>query len=129
MTWQPSRSTEHMPPPEAQAEEAIAWGKVIGVGIAALLLFTGATYVSYSFMHAREKLLQPNGPDPLPAQIGQKEIGIVDQVPFDVTRAYANYKAEKTLRLEHWGWVDRKAGTVHMPISDAMDRVIAEQHK
>ena len=129
MTWQPSQSAEHLPPPEEQAEEAIAWSKVLTVGIVSLLVFAIATLISFRLMQAREKALQPNGPDPIPPQIGRSEINIVDQVPFDVTRERQIYRDERTARLSSWGWVDRKAGIVHMPIEEAMDRVVKERRR
>jgi hypothetical protein len=129
MSHQPSRSTEQMDPPRAQAEEAIAWGKVIGVGVGSIVTFALAIYVSYRFQYAREKALQPAGPDPVPAQIGQGEIGLVDQVPFDVSRSLQTYRRDRLQRLESWGWIDRKRGTVHMPIERAMDLVVQEQKK
>jgi hypothetical protein len=126
MTYEPSHSTENLPPPEAQAEEAIHWGKVLGVGIGALIAFTIAVWITARFMQTRERMLQPNGPDPVPRQIGEGEIGIVDQVPFDVARAAAQYRRERLERLGSWGWVDRKRGIVHMPVEKAMDAVVAE---
>ena len=126
MTFHPSHSTEQMAPPPAQAEEAIHWGKVLGVGVGSLIVFATAILVVLRKLHAREKALQPMGPDPLPMQLGQGEIGIVDQVPFDVTRANANYRKERTDRLGSWGWVDRKQGLVHMPIETAMEKVVRE---
>jgi hypothetical protein len=129
MSHKPSHSTEHMAPPPAQAEESIAWFKVIGVGAGALLVFVIATMIAWRFQTAREKELQPLGPDPLPLQIGQGEIGIVDQAPFDITRYYQTYRDDRNARLGSWGWVDRKAGTIHMPIDQAMDRVVKESSK
>lgn len=129
MSQEPSHATEHLPPPAEQAQEGIHWAAVLGVGIGALLVFTLSVLIVVRVLHAREKSLQPLGPDPIPAQISQGEIGIVDQVPFDVTRALQAYRKDKLDRLEHWGWVDRKAGTVHMPIGDAMDLVVKEQGK
>ena len=129
MTYHPSHSTEHLPPPEAQAEEAIHWGKVLGVGVGSLIVFAIAILVVLRMLHAREKALQPMGPDPLPMQLGQGEIGIVDQVPFDVTRALQAYRSDRLSRLESWGWLDRKAGLLHMPIEEAMDRVVKEHRK
>jgi hypothetical protein len=129
MSHEPSHVTEHMPPPAAQAEEAISWFKVIGTGVSALILFAIATWITYRFMTLREKALQPEGPDPIPVQIGQQEINIVDQVPFDVTRAVQTYRNERIERLSSWGWVDKKGGTVHMPIDRAMDLVVKEQKK
>ena len=127
MSHEPSHSTEHMPPPPAQAEEGIAWFGVIGTGLAAILLFALATFVVYRYMGHREKLLQAGGSLPIPAQMGRAEIGIVDQVPFDVTRALQAYRQERIERLSSWGWMDRKQGTIHIPIERAMDLVLEEQ--
>ena len=129
MSHEPSHASEHLPPPEAQAQEGINWAAVLGVGIGSMVVFAISIFIVVRVLHAREKALQPLGPDPMPAQIGQREIGIVDQVPFDVTRSLQTYRNEHLARLESWGWIDRKAGTVHMPIDQAMDRVVEEHHK
>ena len=129
MSHQPSHATEHMSPPPAHAEEVISWFKVIGTGLAALIVFALATWVTYRYMNLREKALQPEGPDPIPQQIGQVEINIVEQIPFDVTRVLQTYRNERIERLSSWGWVDKKAGTVHMPIDRAMELVVKEQKK
>jgi hypothetical protein len=129
MSHDPSHSTAQMKPPPAQAEEAISWGKVLGVGIGAIVLFTIAIYVSYRFMHGREVALQPQGPAPVPVQVGQGEIGLVEQVPFDVSRSFQSYRRDRLQRLQSWGWIDRKQGLLHMPIDRAMDLVVQEQGK
>jgi hypothetical protein len=127
MTYEPSRTTEHLPPPTAQAEEGVRWFAVIGTGIAALLVFAVATFVVYRYLQAQERALQPLGPDPIPALLGQPEIGIVDQVPFDVTRSFQAYKRDSLDRLSSWGWLDRQKGTIHIPIDRAMELVIEQQ--
>jgi hypothetical protein len=129
MSHEPSHAAEHMPPPAAQAEEGIHWGALLGVAGGAVVAFAISIFIVVRVLHAREKALQPMGPDPVPAQIGQREIGIVEQVPFDVTHALQIYRSDRLRRLEHWGWVDRKAGIVHMPIEEAMDLVVKEHHK
>jgi hypothetical protein len=129
MSREPSHATEHLEPPEAQAEEGIAWGSLFSVVIGSIVVFSIAILIAAKVLHARERELQPNGPDPMPAQLGQSEIGVVDQVPFDVTRAAQAYRKDRLARLEHWGWVDRKAGVVHMPIADAMELVVKEHKK
>jgi hypothetical protein len=129
MTYEPSQATEHLPPPPAQAEEGIGWFAVIGTGVAALLIFAIATFVVSRYLNLREKALQPVGPDPVPALLGQPEIGIVDQVPFDVTRSFQAYKRDSLERLSGWGWVDRQRGIIHMPIDRAMDLVVQEQQE
>lgn len=127
MSHQPSHSTEILPPPAEQSDEGIHFGKVIGVGVASLVIFFVASLITLRLMRAEEKELQPLGPLPLPRQVGKVEIGIVDQVPFDVTRALQAYRQEKLGLLESWGWADQKRGLVHMPIDRAMEDVIAGQ--
>jgi hypothetical protein len=129
MSHEPSHSTEHMSPPPAQAEEIINWFAVIGTGLAAIIVFSIATFVVWRYLEMREKVLQPAGPAVIPAKLGQAEIGIVDQVPFDVTRAVQVYRNERIERLSSWGWMDRKQGTIHMPIDKAMDLVVQQQQQ
>jgi hypothetical protein len=129
MSHEPSHSSEHLPPPELQAEEAISWVKVIAIAVSAVVIFTLSVLLVLRMLNSRERALQPFGPDPLPRQVGQTEIGLVDQVPFDVYRGLQAYRNERLQRLEGWGWVDRKQGTVHMPIEEAMDQVVREQRR
>ena len=125
-TREPSHSVEHLAPPKEQQDPALPTGKILAIGIGALLLFTASGYWSYTIYDKRSRELQPLGPDPIPRQIGQGEIGIVDQVPFDVYRSLQTYKKYSKRRLDTWGWVDRKQGVVHMPIEQAMEKLIAE---
>ena len=127
MSHQPSHSTENLPPPPEQSEEAIHFGKVIAIGIFSILLFVAAAAFTLKLMRNDQRRLQPAGPLPLPQEIGRPEIGIVDQVPFDVTRALESYRRDKTGRLDSWGWVDRKKGIVHMPIREAMAELVQKQ--
>jgi len=127
MSHEPSHATEHMEPPPEQAEEGIRWFGVIGTGAASILVFAIATFVVWRYMNHREKLLQPIGPMPVPAELGKPEVGIVDQVPFDVTRTLQIYKAGELERLSSWGWMDRKQGTIHMPIDRAIELQAQEQ--
>ena len=128
-TREPSHSTETMPPPEAQQDSGVHVGKIIAVALGALVVFAAGTYWSSQILKVQSRLLQPRGPDPIPSQIGQGEIGIVDQAPFDVTRTLQNYRTDRNKRLGSWGWVDRKQGIVHMPIEQAMDLVVKEGAK
>jgi len=129
MSHEPSHATEHMSPPPAQAEEIINWFGVIGIGVAAAVIFAIATFVVWRYLDAREKVLQPVGPAVVPGKLGDAEVGIVDQVPFDVTRALQVYRNEHIERLSSWGWMDRKEGTIHMPIDHAMDLVVQQYQK
>ena len=128
-TREPSHATETLPPPEDQHDPALPVGKILAVAIGALLLFTASGYWSYTIYDKRSRELQPLGPDPIPRQIGQGEIGIVDQVPFDVYRSLQTYRKYSKNRLDTWGWVDKKQGIVHMPIEQAMEQMIQEPKK
>lgn len=128
-TREPSHSTEHLEPPKAQQDPALPVGKILAVGLGALLLFTASGYWSYTIYDKRSRELQLLGPDPIPREIGQREIGIVDQVPFDVYRTLQTYRTNSKHRLETWGWVDKKQGIVHMPIEQAMEQMIQEPKK
>ena len=127
MSHEPSHAAEHLPPPPEQAQEGIDWFAVFTTAGAALLIFAVGTFVVYRYLLSREKALQPEGPDPIPIILGQPEIGIVDQVAFDVTRSLQVYKAESVERLSSWGWMDKQKGTIHMPIDRAMDLVVQQQ--
>jgi hypothetical protein len=126
MTYEPSRSVEHLPPPPEQAQEGISWFAVLGTGSAALLIFTIATFVVYGYLQNREKALQPEGPDPIPMILGQPEIGIVDQVLFETDHRAEQWLAARRRRLHSWGWVDRRREIVHLPIEVAMARLLEE---
>jgi hypothetical protein len=126
MSHEPSHSTAHISPPPAQAEDEINWFAVIGTGLGAIIVFAIATFVVYRYLDRREKFLQPGGPAVIP-RLDQAEVGIVDQVPFDVTRAVQAYRNERIERLSTWGWMDRGQGAIHMPIDRAMDLVVQKE--
>jgi hypothetical protein len=129
MSHEPSRSTEHLPPPGAQAAEAVASGKVLLIGILALIVFGGATCWSTRIWRETRTRLEPNGPIAPGVEIGKPEIGIVDQVPFETVRTAERTRAEQMKQLQSYGWVDRDKGLVHVPIDKAIDQLVAEKGK
>jgi len=129
MSHEPSHSVQHLPPPEAQAEEAIASGKVLLVGIIALIIFGGATFWSRSIWRETRNRLEPNGPIAPGAEIGKAEIGIVDQPPFETVRTAERTRAQQTKQLQSYGWIDRDKGLIHVPIDKAIDQFVAEKGK
>jgi hypothetical protein len=129
MSHEPSHSTEHLPPPEAQAAEAVASGKVLLVGILSLIVFGGATCWSTRIWRETRARLEPNGPIAPGAQIGKPEIGIVDQVPFEIVRTAERTRAEQMKQLQSYGWIDRDKGVIHVPIDKAIDQLVAEKGK
>jgi len=129
MSHEPSHSTKHLPPPEAQAEEAVQSGKVLLVGIVSLLVFGGATCWSTRIWRETRMGLEPSGPIAPGAEIGKPEIGIVDQPPFETIRAAERTRAEQLGHLQSYGWIDRDKGIIHIPIDKAIDQLVAEKEK
>jgi len=129
MSHEPSHSTEHLPPPEAQADERVASGKVLLVGIVALLVFGGATCWSTRIWRETRVRLQPTGPIAPGAEIGKAEIGIVDQPPFETLRAAERTRRDEVDRLSSYGWIDRDKGVIHVPIDKAIEQFVAEKGK
>jgi len=129
MSHEPSHSTEHLPQPEAQADERIASGKVLFIGIFALLVFGGATCWAGRIWRDTRVRLEPNGPIAPGAEIGKAEIGIVDQAPFETLRAAERTRKDETERLSSYGWVDRDKGVIHVPIDKAIEQLVAEKGK
>jgi hypothetical protein len=128
MSHEPSHSAEQLPPPEAQADERIPTAKIVTIGLASLIVFAAATFWSWKLMDRELRAIQPGGPAPVPKEIGKPEIGIVDQVPFEITRSAVRTRREQEQWLNSYGWIDRDKGTIHVPVERAMDAWLA-QHK
>jgi hypothetical protein len=116
--------SEHAHPPAVRAEpDRIDTRAIVAVGVASLLLFLAASAVTVLAMQRERAALNPDGPPPWPAEIGKNKIGMVEQRLFELAVEPAELRRRQLERLNGWGWVDRPAGVVHMPISEAMDRV------
>jgi hypothetical protein len=127
MSHEPSHSTEHLPPPEAQADEHVAGFKVVAIGVTALVVFGAATWWSSRILDRTARTLSPAGPLPMGKEIGKAEIGIVDQTPFETTRGAEHYRREQLQRLNSYGWVDPAKGIIHLPIEKAIEQLLAGQ--
>jgi hypothetical protein len=127
MSHEPSHSTEHLPPPAAQADEHVAGFKLVAVGVIALLVFGAATVWSARILGGTARMLQPTGPLAPGKDVGKPEIGIVDQTPFETTRGAERYRRSDLQTLRTYGWVDRDKGIIHIPIDRAIDRFLSEQ--
>jgi hypothetical protein len=101
-------------------EDRIATGKLVFVGVAALVVFFIASAIAVGFYRVKQG---ERGPLPVPPEIGQSKIGIVEQTMFDLQVRGARDRAARLERLSSYGWVDRGAGIVHLPIDRAMELV------
>jgi len=63
-------------------------------------------------------------PPPVPALIGKPVIGIVEQPMFDRNRTLRDRLQKQRDRLESYGFQDRERRRIHIPIEEAMKRVV-----
>ena len=93
---------------------------VLLVGFSALAIFAAASALTIAWIR-HSNAVTPQAA--LPAEVGQSKIGLVEQqlfgTPLQVTRDRAAVQA----RLDGYGWVDRGAGVLHIPVARAMELV------
>jgi hypothetical protein len=105
---------------------------LLGLGVVTLLCILGLKGI-FSFLEHREKALQP-AVNPLVTNIPEDTRHIPPGYPQST---FPNPKLEENERgqlngirmneektLYSYGWVDEKAGTVHIPIERAMDLLV-----
>jgi hypothetical protein len=104
--------------------DRIGTPRILAVGAASLIFFAVASWftIRYGYDRTRAEML-PDGPAAQPAEIGKNKIGIVEQRLFSLAVEPAEWRKNQVERLQSWGWVDRKAGVIHVPIDQAMARV------
>ncbi len=99
-------------------DDRIAPLPIIAVGVGALVVFFLASFVTISYLRMREG---DRPPLPVPQDFGQSKIGLVEQQLFELSTRGERDRAARQQRLGSYGWVDRKAGVVHLPIERAME--------
>lgn len=103
----------------------VASGKILSVGIVALVAFAVSAVVGFFIVRAeRGDAHAQRGVPREAAMIGRTEIGIVDQVHYDADKRLEVWKAERSQRLGSYGWVDKDRKIAHVPIDKAMDEVV-----
>ena len=117
-------------PPGDLEDKNLPYRKIVGVGVAAVVIF-GAVHplVDDAFSTARKRRCSRPGPPPLPPGVNQYEVGIVNQRMFSLDQRAAQKRLQQMNRLNSYGWIDRQAGVVHIPVDVAMDMLVKEQTK
>jgi hypothetical protein len=118
----------------AAEEDHILTGKVVQVGVGALVIFiAGGIWAWRLQLATTEEFVGKEGPAPIPALITPDkdyrtayEIGIVNQRLFDLdTHAEEKIKAQQNALDK--GYADKPGVATRPTISEAMDRIVAEQ--
>jgi hypothetical protein len=101
-----------------QEEDRIPQIPIIVVGVASLVIFFLASFVTIGYLRVREG---DRPPLPVPVELGQSKIGLVEQQLFELSTRGERDRQARMERLGSYGWVDRRAGVVHLPIERAME--------
>lgn len=125
----PANRTHTAQLPGDLEDKNLPYRKIVGVGIASVVIFCLSIVWSTTLLHGVQREMQPAGPPPLPPGVNQYEVGIVNQRMFSLDQRAAQKRLQQMERLNTYGWLDRQAGVVHIPIDVAMDMVVEEQKK
>jgi hypothetical protein len=109
------------------AQQKMNWTWIIGVGVASVVIFAAATLWSTHILNSTRAEMQPAGPPPIPKQVNQYEVGIVNLRVFALDQRAAQKRLRQIERLDSYGWVDREAGVAHIPVSEAMKMLVVEE--
>jgi hypothetical protein len=104
--------------------DLIATPRLVAIAAVTLALFLAASLATGWGMEWWRGRLLPEGPPAAPAEIGRLKIGVVEQRLFENTRTGEDWTGEQRRRLSSYGWVDRKAGVIHVPVEEGMERVL-----
>jgi hypothetical protein len=107
----------------ATEPEHLEIGKVIAVGVISILVFVVGSIWA---LRIRADVVRAVPHRPLPASFGAEEQGIVDQIPFELNQWVARDRKAAMAKLHGYGWIDRQARTVRLPIERAMELVVEE---
>ena len=108
--------------------QPVSGRRVSAVLAGALIVFTFFVVGAWAQLQQREKNLNPAGPS-VPQALGRAELNIVNTGLFQLDTRAEDEKSEQQRRLHGYGWVDRDAGVVHIPIERAIERVVGEQQR
>jgi len=111
------------------AQQKMNWPWIIGVGVVSVLIFAVATLWSTHILNVTRSEMQPAGPPPIPKEVNQYEVGIVNLRVFALDQRAAQKRLRQLERLDSYGWVDREAGVAHIPVTEAMKMMVEEQGK
>ena len=111
----------------AAEEDHLILGKVIQVGVISLVIFAVGCIWAYRILVNTEREVQPNGPPPRPAAMGQYEVGIINQRMFEHD-VHAEQKIAGQQQALKSG-AGEQGAAAHMPIDQAFERVIADSKR
>ncbi|MCP3100477.1 hypothetical protein LZ198_16530 [Myxococcus sp. K15C18031901] len=114
-------SPEFTPPPSDAGQ--LPSGRIALVAGGWLVLIALAVLAA----HLWQVWTRPDEEAGRPPGMGRAEQSVVEQRPFALEDSAARLRTTQHARLEDYGWVDRDAGVIHVPVERAMDAILAEE--
>ncbi len=109
-------------------DEALPVGALGMVAIISAVVFAVAIFWASRLQLSVENEVRDQTGIAKPSEVlGQPEIGMVDQQLFTVERRSLEGRRAEHEKLSSYGWVNRQAGTVHVPIETAMKKYLESQ--
>lgn len=99
---------------------------IITVGVVSLILFAISAIAAAVILNKDTAAYDAAGVPPAASLIYKPEVGIVEQIHYDLDKRLPVWQADKQRRLREWNWADRNAGLVRMPIDEAMKEVVRQ---
>ncbi|WP_426754552.1 hypothetical protein [Myxococcus sp. Y35] len=110
----------------AAEEDHLVMGKVVGIGVGSLAIFAVGIVWAWWIQVRTMADIQPDGPPPRPAAMGQYEIGIVNQRQFQQDW-HAEDKIGGQDQALRAGWGDQPGVKQHPTLDAAMKTVIEQK--
>ncbi|AKQ66131.1 hypothetical protein A176_003043 [Myxococcus hansupus] len=108
------------PPPE---QRSLPGRRIVAVGGAWLMLVGAALLV----VRWSERRFESSERAAFPPGLGRAEVADVNQKPFALDDSAPRLREAQQARLRGYGWVDRDAGVIHVPVERAMEQVLADE--
>jgi hypothetical protein len=118
--------TGSVAPHPGQQRDRVHMPRVLTVAAATLLSFAVGITWAYRILIAGDPQVRGPGSTAGAHDIGRAEIGIVDQVVFEGDARLERRRQREGQQLDSYGWIDRARGIIHIPIDEAMSRVLRE---
>lgn len=109
----------------AAEEDHLVISKIVMVGVWSMLAFVVGGFAAVRILRHYEAEYNPTGPAAMPSAIGQYEVGIVNQRPFELdNRAEVRIRDQREALNQGWG--EQAGQKAHVGLEQAMQQVVTD---
>jgi hypothetical protein len=101
---------------------------IAGLALAAVIVVTPVFMRWLQDGLVAHEVAESPPPNPLAATYG-RETPPPPRLQVNPRSDLAALHAREDARLDHYGWIDRQGGRVHIPVARALDLMVAEGHR